>query len=79
MLVPNFEAMSLVSSVLGPENYLESLVQKVVLFKNSLNMAKNRYPFIPTNPLLATMSFFFFSFFLNLVRSSSAKPQHIKI
>ena len=23
-----------------------------------------RYPFIPTNPLLATMSFFFFFFFL---------------
>ena len=52
-----------------------------------------RYPFIPTNPLSAAMRFFsyffpffsfffpFFSFFffLNLVRSSSPKPQHIEI
>ena len=66
--------MSHATSVLGPENHLESLVQKVVLFKNGLNTAKNRYPFIPTNPFLATISFFF----LNLVRSSP-KPQHIEI
>ena len=42
----------------------------------------SRYPFIPTNPLLAAMrfiSFFFSFFFLNFVRSSSPKPQHIKI
>ena len=42
-----------------------------------------RHPFIPTNPLLAAMSFFFpffsFFFFLNFVRSSSPKPQHIEI
>ena len=62
-----------------------------------------RYPFIPTNPILAAMKFisffflffsfffpfflffpfvsFFFSFFffLNFVRSSSPKPQNIKI
>ena len=44
-----------------------------------------RYPFIPTNPLLAAMRFFlFFSvfflfFFLNFVRSSSLKPQNIEI
>ena len=50
----------------------------------------SRYPFIPTNPILAAMSFisfffpffflfFSFLFFLNFVRSSSPKPQHIEI
>ena len=48
-----------------------------------------KYPFIPTNPLLAAMRFFpffsffsfFFSFFFFLifVRSSSLKPQNIEI
>ena len=40
-----------------------------------------RYPFIPTNPLLAAMRFisFFFPFFLIFVRSSSPKPQNIEI
>ena len=50
-----------------------------------------RYPFIPTNPLLAAMRFFLFSpsfsfffpffsciFFLNLVRPSSPKPHNIE-
>ena len=39
-----------------------------------------RFPFIPTNPLFATMSFFFlFCFcFLNLVRSSFSKPNTSK-
>ena len=41
MLVPNFEAVSHVALVLGPENHLESLVEKVVLLKNGLNTAKN--------------------------------------
>ena len=36
-----------------------------------------RYPFIPTNPLLAAKSFFFLFFFLNFVRSSP-KPQNSK-
>ena len=49
----------------------------------------SRYPFIPTNPLLAAMRFiylffpffscFSFFFFLIFVRSSSPKPQHIQI
>ena len=47
----------------------------------------SRYPFIPTNPLLAAIRFisFFFSFyflfffFLIFVRSSSPKPQDIEI
>ena len=42
----------------------------------------SRYPFIPTNPLLAAMrfiSFFFLFFFLIFVRSCSPKPQHIEI
>ena len=68
--INKLEAMSYVTSVLGPEEHLENSLQKVVLFKNGLNTAKNRYPFIPTNSLLATLSFFLF-FFLNLVRSSS--------
>ena len=40
----------------------------------------SKYPFIPTNPLLAAMRFIFFSFFffLNFLRSSP-KPQHIEI
>ena len=38
-----------------------------------------RYPFIPTNPLLAAMSFFFIFFFLIFVRSSSPKPQNTEI
>ena len=39
-----------------------------------------RFPFIPTSPLLATINFFFpFFFFLIFVRSSSPKPQNIKI
>ena len=71
----NFEAISLVASVLGPENHLESWVSKAVLMKNILSTAKNisqgyyyvlRYPFIPTNPLLAMM-FFFFLFFAFLI------------
>ena len=54
----------------------------------------SRYPFIPTNPLLAAMRFiylffpfffpffflfFSFFFFLIFVRSFSPKPQHIEI
>ena len=38
----------------------------------------SRWPFIPTNPLLAAMKFIPF-FFLNFVRSSSPKPRHIEI
>ena len=76
MFVPNFEAISHVTLVLGPENHLKSLVQKVVsLFYLTGLQYVLRYSFILTNPLLATMSFFFFS---NLVRCSS-KPQHIEI
>ena len=40
-----------------------------------------RYPFIPTNPLLAAtrfFSFFFLFFFLNFVRSYSPKPQNME-
>ena len=69
MFVPNFVPMSHNALVLGPENHLKSLVSKAVLFKNGLNMAKLfrmviylkvAYPFIPTNPLLAAISFSFF-------------------
>ena len=51
--------------------------------KYFIGLYVSRYPFIPTNPLLAAMRFiyFFFSFFFFLifVRSSSPKPQHIEI
>ena len=57
--------------------------------KYFIGLYVSRYPFIPTNPLLAVMrliSFFFlffflfsFFFFLIFVRSSSPKPQHIEI
>ena len=41
MFVPNFEAMSHVTSVLGPKNHVKYLVKKAVLMKNGLNTAKN--------------------------------------
>ena len=49
--------------------------------KYFIGLYVSRYPFIPTNPLLAAMrfiSFFSFFFFLNFVRSSP-KPQNIEI
>ena len=60
---------------------------------NNLNMQKIfgmvislKIPFIPTNPFLAAMSFFFFVyvlffpfFFLNVECASSPKPQNIEI
>ena len=48
--------------------------------KYFIGLYVSRYPFIPTNPLLAAMrfiSFFSFFFFQNFVRSSSSKPPHI--
>ena len=50
--------------------------------KYFIGLYASRYPFIPTNPLLATMrfiSFFSFFFFLIFVRSSSPKPQNMEI
>ena len=53
--------------------------------KYFIGLYVSRYPFIPTNPLLASMRFisffilFFLFFFLIFVRSSSPKPQHIEI
>ena len=41
MFVPNFEAISHVTSVLRPKNQVKNLVQKPVLFKHGLNGAKN--------------------------------------
>ena len=41
MFVSNFEAISHVTLVLGPENRPESLSQKAVLFKNGLSVVKN--------------------------------------
>ena len=50
--------------------------------KYFIGLYVSRYPFIPTNPLLAAMrfiSFFSFFFFLIFVRSSSPKPQNIEM
>ena len=61
--------------------------------KYFIGLHVSRYPFIPTNPLLAAMrfisffffffpfffSFFSFFFFLIFVRSSSPKPQNMEI
>ena len=50
--------------------------------KYIIGLYVSRYPFIPTNSILAAMrfiSFFPFFFFLIFVRSSSPKPQHIEI
>ena len=72
MFVHNFEAIGHVTLVLEPENRLAGLVQKAVSVKNSFKYGKkyfiglyvSRYPFIPTNPLLAAMRFIiFFPFF----------------
>ena len=41
MFVPNFEALGLVTLVLGPESLPESLTKTKVLLKNGLNTAKN--------------------------------------
>ena len=41
IFVPNFEAMSHVTSVLGFENHVKNLVYKAVLLRNGLNTAKN--------------------------------------
>ena len=90
MFVPNFEAIGHVTLVLEPENRSASLALKAVSVKNGFKYGKKyfiwlyvlRYPFIPTNLLLAAMSFFsFFSlfFFLIFVRFSSPKPQNIEI
>ena len=41
MFVPNFEAMSHVTSILGSENHVKNLVYKAALLRNGLNTAKN--------------------------------------
>ena len=58
-----------------------SLNQKRLMYgkKYFIGLYVSRYPFIPTNPLLAAMRFISFFFFLNFVRSSSPKPQNIEI
>ena len=90
MFVPNFEAISRVTLVLEPKNNCpQKFGVKSRLSQKRLKYGKKyftwlnavRYPFILTNPLLATISFFalfFFIFFLNLVRSSPPKPQTIE-
>ena len=90
MFVPNFKAIGQVTSVLEPENRPATLGVKSGLSQKRLKYGKkyfiglyvSRYPFIPTNPLLAAMSgsFLFFPFFLFLIFvRTSPKPQHIEI
>ena len=67
--IPNFEAISHMTLVLGPKNCPKNLAKKAVSLNNGLSTAKNishdymslRYPFIPTNPLSDAMRFFSFS------------------
>ena len=92
MFVPNFEAIGHVSLVFRTRKPPRKFVVKSGLGQKRLKYGKKyfmwldvlRYPFIPTNPLLAAIRFipffsfffFFFSFFFFLifVRSSSPKP-----
>ena len=52
MFTPNFEAISHVTLVLGPENRPESLSKKAVSFKNGLSTAKNVSPGYRNFPLI---------------------------
>ena len=73
MFVPKFEAIDHVTLVLGPEKPARKFGVKSGLSQKRLKYGKKyfiwlyvlRYPFIPTNPLLAAMRFisFFFRFF----------------
>ena len=52
MFVPNFEAITYVTSVLGPENRPGSLAYKAVSFKNGLGTAKHiSHGYIPLDIL----------------------------
>ena len=70
MFVPIFEAMSLVTSVLGSENHFKNLVYKAVLLKTGLNTAKIfhrviirlKIPFYPYQPTSGHDEFFSFFF-----------------
>ena len=67
-----FEAMSHMTLVLRPKKHPESLVEKAVLLKNNLNMAKNMLQgymsWIPVRtyqPTFGGNEFFVFFFFLS--------------
>ena len=88
MFVLNFKAINHVTLVLEPENPPESLAEKAVALKNGLGILQKifhtiicfKIPFYPYQPTFSRHeSFSFFFFFLNLVRSSSLKPQSIEI
>ena len=89
VFVLNFEAIGDVTLILGLKKPPRKDGVNSDLSQKRLEYGKKyftwlyvlKYPFIPTNPLLAAMSFFFhFSFFfLNLVCSFSPKPQNIEI
>ena len=64
MFVPNSEPIGHVTLVLEPKHRPETLAQKRLKYgkKYFTRLYVLRYPFIPTNPLLAAMSFFSFFF-----------------
>ena len=83
--IPNFEAISHMTLVLGPENCPKNLAKKAVSFKNGLSTAKifhmvicRKIPFHHNQPTFGRDEIFFF-FFLILERSSSPKPQNIEV
>ena len=82
MFIPNFEAISHMTLVLGPENCPKNLAKKAVSFKNGKKYFTWLYafkiPFHPNQPTFERDEIFFF-FFLNLERSSSPKPQNIEV
>ena len=94
MFVPNFDSISYVTLVLEPETP-PKVWRKSGLSQKRLKCGKKyftwlyvlTYPFVPINPLLAAMSVFFLFFFLffrlffflDLVPSSSSKPQSLEL
>ena len=71
LCVPNFKAMSPVTSGLGPENYFKKFGVKSSLIQKRLKYSKKyftwlyvvRYFFIPTYTVSGIEFFFLFSFF----------------
>ena len=87
MFVPNFEAISQVTFVIGFENRPKSWPQKA--FHSKIDQVRQNIfhmvicfviPFKPYQPTFGhdKLFFFFLFFFLNIVLSSS-KPQNIEV
>ena len=88
VFAPNFEATDHPILILVPtQKPSQNFGVKSDLIQKWLKLSKKyftrlhvlRYSFISANPLLACMSFFSFFFGLDLVHSSSPKPENIEI